>query len=447
MSRLTPPEAPHRRLAEKGHEQAAIEQVLRAVTLEPALRAELQAAATTTVNARLHIVSDANTVFIAEILQANDLTAVFGDRIFTNPGRFDNVQELHFFLACGLDRWCTLSCCCCDDDANDDDDVCHATKTSELASSAGMGWGKVRSGIDAVHRVEVDCPEFLKEPKTCAIVGAPFTYGQPRYGVDNGPEALRDAGLMEALLRLGWRAYEHGDITFESPARGNPRYEGPGSCKHPYVVGEANRQIAEVCEEHAREGRFVLTLGGDHSIGVGTIAGQLLVRPETGVIWVDAHADINTPALSGSGNMHGMPLAFLSRLVAPEEVPGFDWLKRVPALDPSTQLVYIGLRDVDKPERDIIRQHNIKAFTMSHVDKFGIGKVMEMALDHLGERPLHLSYDIDACDPAIAPSTGTAVRGGLTYREAHYVAEAANETHRLASMDLVEVNPTFNGEM
>eukprot|EP00730_Choanoeca_flexa_P015115 TRINITY_DN6858_c0_g1_i4.p1 TRINITY_DN6858_c0_g1~~TRINITY_DN6858_c0_g1_i4.p1 ORF type:complete len:378 (+),score=63.67 TRINITY_DN6858_c0_g1_i4:104-1237(+) len=327
----------------------------------------------------------------------------------------------------------------------------HAAPTSSQAAPAnpapGLGLGEVRTGIERIHRVKVDPPAFLSVPKTCAVIGAPFTYGQPVHGVDNGPEALREAGLMDALTRLDWRRIEHGDLKFEDPQRDHPEYNGPGRCHHPYTVGKACEQIADAVSEHARAGRFVLTLGGDHSIGMGTVGGVLRARPDTGVLWIDAHADINTPEISGSGNMHGMPLSLLANLVNPRDVPGCEWIADLPPFDPSTQLVYVGLRDVDKGERDIIHDHNIKAFTMSDVDRYGIGKVMDMALEHLKGRPLHLSYDIDACDPAIAPSTGTAVRGGLTYREAHFVAEAACNSHMLGSMDMVEVNPNFHGAL
>lgn len=182
-----------------------------------------------------------------------------------------------------------------------------------------------------------------------------------------------------------------------------------------------------------KENCFPLTLGGDHSIGAGSLAGILKIRPNTGVIWVDAHADINTPEMSESGNMHGMPVGLLMNGVGgdPSKIPGFEWLGSEDMKDArldSSAIVYIGLRDVDTKEREVLREKGIKTFTMFDVDKYGIGGVMEQTLDYLlkddKDRPIHLSYDIDAVDPILAPATGTAVRGGLTYREAHYVAEA-----------------------
>jgi len=165
---------------------------------------------------------------------------------------------------------------------------------------------------------------------------------------------------------------------------------------------------------------------------------------------VDAHADINTPETSESGNMHGMPVGLLleGEESASEGIEGLQWLSPAARISPS-QIVYVGLRDVDVKERAILRSKNIKCFTMFDVDRYGIGGVMDRAIEHLlgedPERPIHLSYDIDAVDPFVAPSTGTTVRGGLTYREAHFVAESVAQTGNLSSFDLVEVNPQLTG--
>lgn len=318
----------------------------------------------------------------------------------------------------------------------------HASPVLSMSASYSS-LERVRSQ-DEMKKIKADC---IASPKTVSIVGAPMTYGQPYLGAESGPERMRKGGLHKILMNLDWRVKELGNLMFQPPSDADPEYDGPGRVNVSYAVGTANQKLRDVAADQAKKGRFVLTLGGDHSVGLGSVAGILTARPETGVIWVDAHADINTPEISPSGNTHGMPVAFLMKLIDHTKVPGMQWLSTVPTLK-REQIVYIALRDVDDGERALLRTHNIKAFTMQHVDRYGIGKVCEMALDHLSNRTLHLSFDIDSCDPAIAPSTGTTVRGGLTFREAHFVAEAISDSGRLASMDMVEVNPnltTSNG--
>jgi len=175
---------------------------------------------------------------------------------------------------------------------------------------------------------------------------------------------------------------------------------------------------------------------------MGSISALLERWKDLSIIWVDAHGDINTPSTSPSGNLHGMPVAFLLGLVK-EEVPGFEWMKGLPKLDPA-KIVYVGLRHIDFHERKNIQDCGIKAFSLHEVDKYGIGQVMEKALSYLGEKnPIHLSFDIDAIDPFVCPSTGTRVAGGLTYREACFVCERLSSTNRLVSMDVTEFNPSI----
>uniref|UniRef100_M4C2G5 Arginase n=1 Tax=Hyaloperonospora arabidopsidis (strain Emoy2) TaxID=559515 RepID=M4C2G5_HYAAE len=291
------------------------------------------------------------------------------------------------------------------------------------------------------------CNPLLQTPQTVSVIGAPMTYGQPLLGTDGGPKLLREAGLHKTLVKLGWSVDETGNIEYVAPTCDDPvldpRY---GKAKQCFAVGNGTKKLYEIYKKKAEEQKFCLVLGGDHTIGAGSLAGLLSVHPDAGVIWVDAHADINTPAGSESGNMHGMPISFLMEgMVDTLKLPGFEWLANGPTMKPD-QLVYIGLRDIDNFERSVIREKQIKAFTMQDVDRHGIGKVMEMALDHLStkkERPIHVSYDIDAVDPLIAPSTGTRVRGGLTWREANYVAEAVAETNMMVGLDMVEVNATL----
>lgn len=295
----------------------------------------------------------------------------------------------------------------------------------------------------------VSCkPSFLKP--IVGVIGAPMSLGQPLSGTELAPAALRGANLRETVEAIGWEYYDHGDVQIPSPivADGDliPK------TRTSMAVGQGCKLISDKMTEVRQQGHFALTLGGDHSIAVGTVSGALRANSQTRIIWVDAHADINTPLVSPSGNLHGMPLAFLMRLCDPTAVPGYDWLKDVPRLDPKN-VVYIGLRDIDETEKNMIRDIKVKAFTMHAVDKYGIGKIMEMALDHLnlnmsgdgseGSRttPIHISFDIDSVDPTYAPATGTAVPGGLSYREAHYLVEEVAATRLLVGLDMVEVNP------
>ncbi|KAF8163424.1 arginase [Crassisporium funariophilum] len=283
---------------------------------------------------------------------------------------------------------------------------------------------------------------FLSEPKTAAIVGCPFSGGQPKVGVDRGPIHLVEAGLVGQLEGLGWKVKFDGHHQFEEI---NAASDPPiGILKNPRLVSRVTESIAKVVGGHAAKGELPVTLGGDHSLAMGTISGTLSNYPEACVIWIDAHADINTVESTESGNIHGMPVSFL--LGIGSKVEEFSWVK--PLLTPE-RLVYIGLRDVDSGEKKILRENNIKAFSMHDVDKYGIGKVVEMALDHVNpnrDRPIHLSFDVDALDPSVAPSTGTPVRGGLTFREGHYICEAINETGLLVALDLMEVNPSLADE-
>lgn len=292
--------------------------------------------------------------------------------------------------------------------------------------------------------------KFLSNPEDLGVVAVGFSGGQCKPGVDAAPSALIESGLLTQLRdELGYKL--HGDDTVHLytdlvPQAGqDPPYRG---MKNPKAVSAVTRRIADQVYSHASQGRLVLTLGGDHSIAVGTIGGTAKavrerLNREVAVIWVDAHADINTPETSGSGNIHGMPVAFLTGLATEDKEEYFGWLEESNRLS-LRKLVYIGLRDVDAGEKRILRENGIKAFSMHDIDRHGIGRVMEMALAHIGnDTPIHLSFDVDALDPQWAPSTGTPVRGGLTLREGDYIAECVHETGNLIAMDLVEVNPSL----
>ena len=320
--------------------------------------------------------------------------------------------------------------------------------------------------------------KFLAAPSELGVVAVGFSGGQCKPGVDAAPNALISAGLLDQLHdELGYDLHGDNEVNNYNSLRPefDPDHRG---MKNPRAVSSVTQQLSEEIYSHAKAGRFVLTLGGDHSIAIGTISGTAkAIRERLGremaVIWVDAHADLNTPELSLSGNIHGMPVAFLTGLASainPDATNGtsangsatngsrtndsstndttteplpFSWLPPTPPLSVS-KLVYIGLRDVDRAEKLILRQHNIRAFSMHDIDRHGIGRVMELALAHIGaDTPIHLSFDVDALDPQWAPSTGTPVRGGLTLREGDYIAEVVHESGQCVAMDLVEVNPSL----
>ncbi|PYH45426.1 arginase [Aspergillus saccharolyticus JOP 1030-1] len=289
---------------------------------------------------------------------------------------------------------------------------------------------------------------FLSKPNQLGVVAVGFNGGQCKMGVEAAPMALVQAGLLDQLREdLGYELHYDDKVHYyedKMPAE-DPDHRG---MKKPRAVSAVTEALSNQVYEHAKEGKFVLTLGGDHSIAIGTISGTAkAIRERLGremaVIWVDAHADINVPEMSPSGNIHGMPMAFLTRLAREERPDIFGWLKDEHIVN-TRKLVYIGLRDVDRGEKQLLREHGIKAFSMHDVDRYGIGRVVEMALAHIGnDTPIHLSFDVDALDPQWAPSTGTPVRGGLTLREGDFIAECVHETGNLVAMDLVEVNPSL----
>ncbi len=267
---------------------------------------------------------------------------------------------------------------------------------------------------------------FSSSPRRVHFIGAPFREGQQRAGVERGPALLRPA-VRSMVERLGLPFSDGGDVCV-----------GP-SASAAAAAGAFSRALADAVAAAAGAGAFPLVAGGDHSVAIGSVAGALRARPGLGVLWVDAHADINTPATSPSGNLHGMPVAVLMGHGAPPDEAAFSWLRGAPPLQPGA-LVYVGLRELDAGEVEAITRLGIAAFTMADVDRLGMATVMRRALAALKGRPLHLSFDVDACDPAVIPGTGTPVAGGLSFREAHTLCEAAAASGRLVSMDVVEVN-------
>jgi arginase len=258
-----------------------------------------------------------------------------------------------------------------------------------------------------------------------------------------GPSALRIAGIDQRMAALGHAVTDRGDLHVPIPETRNP-----GDPRKKYI-----REIARVCQRlhHAalgslRDGAIPLVLGGDHSLGAGSVAAASDWAHERGfpigLIWVDAHGDMNTPASSASGNVHGMPL---SALVGPEPQELARLAARAPAVDPA-RTVLLGVRDLDEDEKENIRRSGVRVFTMSDIDRQGMASVAQQAIAAAGSGTagIHVSFDLDACDPAIAPGVGTSVRGGLGFREAHLLMEMVADSGRLTSLDLVEINPILD---
>jgi arginase len=281
-------------------------------------------------------------------------------------------------------------------------------------------------------------------PKKIRIVGAPFTFGQPKLGVERGPKVMRDAGLLQLLGNVE----DFGDVSAEiSPCDHGQESQmtngSHGNTKNMPEVGEVCRRLHEAVYKQLSDDSFVVVLGGDHSLAMGSISAVLRKHPETVVIWVDAHADINTPATSSSGNVHGMPVSFLMGLADPAEFASLRWLT---SRLPTNHIAYFGSRDVDEPERKILQTHNIPSYDMPSIRSRGILDVLKEGLHKIDPdscRPIHLSFDIDGVDPEFAPSTGTPVPNGLTMEEALALTKFLADTGRLVSMDLAEVNPAL----
>jgi len=262
------------------------------------------------------------------------------------------------------------------------------------------------------------------------VIGVPMDLGADRRGVDMGPSAVRYAGLRAAIERLGITAVDRGNIPVRVVESASPE---EAKAKYLPIITEACARLADVVDEIVRAGNFPLVLGGDHSIAIGTLAGVARARGRApGVIWVDAHGDINTPITSPSANVHGMPVHFAleAHSISPKRI------------------VYIGLRDVDAGEKRTIHDLGVKAFTMSDIDRLGMAAVISEALAITcdGHGSLHVSFDMDGIDPREAPGVGTPVRGGLSYREAHLLMEAVAASGALGSLEITEINPILDNQ-
>jgi arginase len=281
------------------------------------------------------------------------------------------------------------------------------------------------------------------EGRRVSIIGVPLSFGAGTAGVDLGPAAMRVARLNQRLASLGYEVRDLGDM----------RLERPTHIAAPHDKAKYMREISIACEELATEvqnvmraGEFPIILGGDHSIAAGTIAGASAVFHERqqpiGLIWFDAHADMNTPETSGSGHVHGMPLAALLGYGAPEmtHIGGF-----APKLDPR-YCAHIGARDLDPSERELIRKLGIRFFTMREIDERGMSVCVDEAITIAKQAAggYYVTLDVDALDPVVAPGSGTVVRGGLTYREAHLALEKIAEAGGMIAFEVVEINTALD---
>jgi arginase len=275
------------------------------------------------------------------------------------------------------------------------------------------------------------------------LFGVPMDLGSGRRGVDMGPSAIRIAGISERLKELGNRVIDDGDLDIK-----NMEELRVGDLKARYLreIIRASRVVAGKVERIMTKNRFPLILGGDHSVAVGTISGIAAYcrrrRKKLGILWIDAHGDINTPMTSPSGNIHGMPLAAVLGL-GPRELVRVGGSHR--KVDPAN-VALVGVRSLDEGERKHLKQTGAHVFTMSDIDQQGIHRVMKKALARVtdGTEYVHVSLDLDAVDPAIAPGVGTPVKGGLDYREAHLIMESIFDSKAMTSLDVVEVNPILD---
>jgi len=275
------------------------------------------------------------------------------------------------------------------------------------------------------------------------IIGVPLDLGGGRRGVDMGPSALRIADLDRRIAALGCPVTDRGDLV--API---PETTDAGDPSKKYI-----KEIAKVCQKlyqsvlsALEQGAVPVVLGGDHSLAAGSVAATAdFTRHQDkpiGLLWFDAHGDMNTPASTESGNVHGMPLA---ALLGPEPAE----LARIGGRSPKVAAeatVLIGVRDLDEPEKTRIRESRVHVFTMKDIDRLGIAVVVERAIEIAGRGTagLHVSFDLDVCDPSIAPGVGTPVKGGLNYREAHAAMELVADSGRLLALDLVEINPILD---
>lgn len=273
------------------------------------------------------------------------------------------------------------------------------------------------------------------------IIGAPSDLGQGRRGVDMGPSAIRYAGLREKLRNLGCQVQDLGNIDVPMQEMHTVKDE---KLKYLDEVIKVSKALYQSVKSVVDEGHVPIILGGDHSISIGSVAGIASKYKNVGVIWFDAHGDMNTPETTPSGNIHGMPLAVALGYGHPDllDIGGFS-----PKVNPKN-VVLVGARSVDSDEVRLIQESGIKVYSMTEIDQLGMAAVMTEAIQIAGEGTdgIHLSLDLDALDPMFAPGVGTPVNGGVTYREGHLAMELLAASKRIVSVDVVEVNPILDNQ-
>jgi arginase len=274
--------------------------------------------------------------------------------------------------------------------------------------------------------------------KAIRVFGVPMDLGQQRRGVDMGPSALRYAGLDERLRSLGYRVTDNGNLPVPLPENEPP---DDSKARHLESVASVCHGVFEASLAALQQHESAIFLGGDHSVSIGTVSAMDTHGADVGVLWVDAHGDFNTPAISPSGNIHGMALAALLGY-GPRELAAIGGPN--PKLRAS-EVVLFGVRDLDPLEKEALREAGVLVITMRAIDELGIAACASQALDRLRGRPrLHVSLDMDSLDPNEAPGVGTPVPGGLTYREAHLLMEILADSQRVGSLDIVEINPVLD---
>jgi arginase len=275
------------------------------------------------------------------------------------------------------------------------------------------------------------------------VIGVPLDMGGSRRGVDMGPSAFRIAGLSEKIAALGRSVVDRGDLPSPIP---ETKKLGDPQKKFIKNIARVCDRLYQVARASIEEGAMPLVLGGDHSLAAGSVAASAAharaAGKTIGLLWIDAHGDMNTPASTPSGNVHGMPLA---ALLGPEPVE----LSSIGGFAPTVlaeHTALIGVRNLDEREKDLVRNSGVHVFTIKDIDRLGVAAVAAEALEAVsaGTSGLHVSFDLDVCDPSIAPGVGTPVKGGLNYREAHLLMELIAESGLLTALDLVEVNPTLD---